>query len=157
MSNKGGGRRDERTSKHHVNVMPALIRRQVFGGKRGRLPFSHGLPRAPARLVYSMSNVIPLGQRHERVVLGFTAEGEHTVVCCGPLSSPRRLELRRVRLQWPGLSRPGEALWSLPLRLPNRRGDPAEDNARNPEDGSSGDSSSDGGAEGLEEGVQNAE
>ncbi|CAB1097772.1 unnamed protein product [Ectocarpus sp. CCAP 1310/34] len=49
-------------------------------------------------------------------------DGEHLVVCRGPLEHPRRLELRRVRLQRPGLSAPGEALWSLPLSL-RARGD----------------------------------
>eukprot|EP00903_Cladosiphon_okamuranus_P013580 g12649.t1 len=67
-----------------------------------------------------MSNVIPVGQRHDRVILGFTADGEHVVCCCGPVANPSRLELRRVGLQWPGLSRPGEALWSLPLKVRGR-------------------------------------
>eukprot|EP00752_Nemacystus_decipiens_P001542 g1510.t1 len=101
------------------SVARALLRRQALG-RRGRLPSSHGLPKAPARLVYSMANVIPVGQRHDRVVLGFTADGEHLVCCCGPVANPSRLELRRVRLQWPGLSRPGEAVWSLPLKIRGR-------------------------------------
>ncbi|CAN0443215.1 unnamed protein product, partial [Ectocarpus sp. 12 AP-2014] len=96
-------------------------------GKKGRLPFSHGLPKAPASLVYAMSNAIPVGERHDRVILGFTADGEHLVVCRGPLAHPRRLELRRVMLQRPGLSAPGEALWSLPLSL-RARGDPYAEN-----------------------------
>ncbi|CAN0131365.1 unnamed protein product, partial [Ectocarpus sp. 13 AM-2016] len=62
-----------------------------------------------------------------RVILGFTADGEHLVVCRGPLAHPRRLELRKVMLQRPGLSAPGEALWSLPLSL-RARGDPYAEN-----------------------------
>ncbi|CAM9913720.1 unnamed protein product, partial [Hapterophycus canaliculatus] len=86
-----------------------------------------------------------------RVILGFTADGEHVVVCCGPLSSPERLELRRVGLQWPGLSRPGEALWSLPLKNQTRRGDPREDNTHARQDVGSSDSGDDGGLEELDE------
>lgn len=49
-----------------------------------------------------------------RVLLGFTADGEHVAVCCGPPANPSRLELRRVRLQWPGLSRPSEVQTTPP-------------------------------------------
>ncbi|CAM9311876.1 unnamed protein product, partial [Ectocarpus fasciculatus] len=117
---KRGG--DHNTRRRYVNIVSALRRRRALG-KKGRLPYSHGLPKAPARLVYAMSNAIPVGERHDRVLLGFTADGEHLVVCRGPLAHPRRLELRRVRLQRPGLSAPGEALWSLPLSR-RAHGDP---------------------------------
>ncbi|CBN79992.1 hypothetical protein Esi_0022_0080 [Ectocarpus siliculosus] len=121
---KRGG--DHNTRGRCLNIVSALRRRRALG-KKGCLPFSHGLPKAPARLVYAMSNAIPVGERHDRVILGFTADGEHLVVCRGPLAHPRRLELRRVRLQRPGLSAPGEALWSLPLSL-RARGDPYAEN-----------------------------
>lgn len=49
-----------------------------------------------------------------RVLLGFTADGEHVAICCGPPANPSRLELRRVRLQWPGLSRPSEVQTTPP-------------------------------------------
>ncbi|CAN0262852.1 unnamed protein product, partial [Ectocarpus sp. 12 AP-2014] len=120
---KRGG--DHNTRGRCLNIVSALRRRRALG-KKGRLPFSHGLPKAPARLVYAMSNAIPVGERHDRVILGFTADGEHLVVCRGPLAHPRRLELRRVRLQRPGLSAPGEALWSLPLS--RARGDTYAEN-----------------------------
>lgn len=56
----------------------------------------------------SSETITHVRQPTPRVILGFTADGEYLMCCCGPVSIPSRLELRRVRLQWPGLSRPGE-------------------------------------------------
>lgn len=56
---------------------------------------------------------VPKTKTTTRILLGFTADGEHIVVCCGPPANPSWLELRRVRLQWPGLSRPGEVIFFL--------------------------------------------
>ncbi|CAM9624431.1 unnamed protein product, partial [Choristocarpus tenellus] len=89
-------------------------------GRRAQMP-PRGLLKPPPRLVYSLSMVIPPNQRHNRVVLGFTSDGEYLAVCCGSLSNPSYLELRRIGLEWKGLTDPQQVPWTICLRRPVSR------------------------------------
>lgn len=50
-----------------VLAVQLASRRQALG-RKGNLPTTLGLPRGLGSLVYSMSNVIPVGLRHDRWV-----------------------------------------------------------------------------------------